>query len=123
MELSWGEMKGNTAITSLRNQHIRDLLTMFDVVLEDVENDVACCERHVRLGVVKLADQCCGSNKTSENKEESCCSSSVKANAKQESSSCCSSDKDLVNSFKSIPVMIEGKTSCCRDHFNEGEVK
>ncbi|MEK5080419.1 metalloregulator ArsR/SmtB family transcription factor [Solibacillus sp. FSL W7-1436] len=42
-----GRNEGKYIYYSLRNQHIRDLLTMFDVVLEDVENDVACCERHI----------------------------------------------------------------------------
>ena len=42
-----GRNEGKYSYYSLRNQHIRDLLTMFDVVLEDVENDVACCERHI----------------------------------------------------------------------------
>ncbi|MFC7687069.1 ArsR/SmtB family transcription factor [Ureibacillus sp. GCM10028918] len=42
-----GRNEGKYMYYSLRNQHIRDLLTMFDVVLEDVENDVACCDRHI----------------------------------------------------------------------------
>ncbi|MFZ0443286.1 MAG: metalloregulator ArsR/SmtB family transcription factor [Bacillus sp. (in: firmicutes)] len=42
-----GRNEGKYSYYSLRNQHIRDLLTMFDVVLKDVENDVACCERHI----------------------------------------------------------------------------
>ena len=42
-----GRNEGKYSYYSLRNQHIRDLLTMFDVVLEDVKNDVACCERHI----------------------------------------------------------------------------
>ena len=42
-----GRNEGKYCYYSLRNQHIRDLLTMFDVVLEDVQNDVACCERHI----------------------------------------------------------------------------
>ena len=42
-----GRNEGKYSYYSLRNQHIRDLLTMFDVVLEDVQNDVACCERHI----------------------------------------------------------------------------
>ena len=42
-----GRNEGKYSYYSLRNQHIRDLLTMFDVVLEDVENDVACCDRHI----------------------------------------------------------------------------
>jgi DNA-binding transcriptional ArsR family regulator len=42
-----GRNEGKYCFYSLRNQHIRDLLTMFDIVLEDVQNDVACCERHI----------------------------------------------------------------------------
>ncbi len=42
-----GRNEGKYCYYSLRNQHIRDLLTMFDVVLEDVQNDVACCENHI----------------------------------------------------------------------------
>ena len=42
-----GRNEGKYCYYSLRNQHIRDLLAMFDVVLEDVQNDVACCERHI----------------------------------------------------------------------------
>ncbi len=42
-----GRNEGKYIYYSLRNQHIRDLLTMFDVVLEDVESDVACCDRHI----------------------------------------------------------------------------
>ncbi|MCM3388310.1 ArsR/SmtB family transcription factor [Ureibacillus chungkukjangi] len=42
-----GRNEGRYMYYSLRNQHIRDLLSMFDVVLEDVENDVACCDRHI----------------------------------------------------------------------------
>lgn len=42
-----GRQEGRYIYYSLRNQQVRDLLTMFDVVLEDVENDVACCESHI----------------------------------------------------------------------------
>lgn len=42
-----GRTEGKYTYYSLRNQHIRDLLKMFDVVLEVVQNDVACCERHI----------------------------------------------------------------------------
>lgn len=42
-----GRNEGKYIYYSLRNQQIRDLLTMFDVVLEDVENDMACCKRHI----------------------------------------------------------------------------
>lgn len=42
-----GRNEGKYCFYSLRNQHIRDLLTMFDAILDDVQNDVACCNRHV----------------------------------------------------------------------------
>lgn len=42
-----GRNEGKYCYYSLRNQHIRDLLTMFDAVLEDVQNDVESCERHI----------------------------------------------------------------------------
>ncbi|MFS0892474.1 ArsR/SmtB family transcription factor [Peribacillus frigoritolerans] len=42
-----GRNEGKYCFYSLRNQHIRDLLSMFDVVLEDVQNDVECCESHI----------------------------------------------------------------------------
>ncbi|MGY0692748.1 ArsR/SmtB family transcription factor [Virgibacillus sp. FSP13] len=42
-----GRQDGKYVYYRVRNQLVRDLLTMFDVVLEDVENDVACCERHI----------------------------------------------------------------------------
>ena len=69
-----------------------------------------------------MADQCCGSNKMIENKEESCCSSSDKSNTKQENSSCCSSNKDSVNSFNSIPIIIQEKTSCCSSNSSKETV-
>ncbi|WP_230137767.1 ArsR/SmtB family transcription factor, partial [Peribacillus frigoritolerans] len=37
-----GRNEGKYCYYSLRNQQIRDLLTMFDVVLADVQNDVSC---------------------------------------------------------------------------------
>ena len=72
--------------------------------------------------MIKLADQCCSSNKVTKNEEDNCCSSTVKANAKQENSSCCSIDKDSGNSFKSTPIMIEEKTSCCSSHSSKETV-
>jgi DNA-binding transcriptional ArsR family regulator len=42
-----GRQEGKYMYYSLRNQQVRDLLSMFDVVLEDVENDMACCENHI----------------------------------------------------------------------------
>lgn len=42
-----GRQEGKYVYYSLRNQKVRELLTMFDDVLEDVENDVACCENHI----------------------------------------------------------------------------
>lgn len=43
-----GRQEGKFIYYSVRNQKVRDLLTMFDVVLEDVQNDVACCENHIK---------------------------------------------------------------------------
>ncbi|WP_230137368.1 heavy metal translocating P-type ATPase, partial [Peribacillus frigoritolerans] len=62
-----------------------------------------------------MADKCCNSNddpKNTENKMESCCSS-TNLDIKQENKSCCTSNKDSVNSFNSIPVLIQTETSCC----------
>ena len=42
-----GRQEGRYIYYSLRNQQVRDLLTMFDEVLEDVEHDVACCKSHI----------------------------------------------------------------------------
>ncbi|MGE8205979.1 ArsR/SmtB family transcription factor [Heyndrickxia sp. NPDC080065] len=42
-----GRQEGKYIYYSLRNQQVRDLLTMFDVVLEEVENDVTCCKNHI----------------------------------------------------------------------------
>ncbi|WP_336864901.1 metalloregulator ArsR/SmtB family transcription factor [Peribacillus frigoritolerans] len=42
-----GRNEGKYCYYSLRNQQIRDLLAMFDIVLADVQNDVSCCERHI----------------------------------------------------------------------------
>ncbi|MFB5284026.1 heavy metal translocating P-type ATPase [Peribacillus sp. Hz7] len=69
-----------------------------------------------------MADKCCGSNKTTENRGESCCSSSDKLNVKQENSSCCNSNKDSVNSFNSIPILIQEKTGCCSSSSSTGAV-
>ncbi|WP_299094250.1 metalloregulator ArsR/SmtB family transcription factor [uncultured Metabacillus sp.] len=42
-----GRNEGKYCYYSLRNQNIRDLLAMFDAVLEDVQNEIDCCERHI----------------------------------------------------------------------------
>ncbi|RBW68213.1 ArsR/SmtB family transcription factor [Bacillus taeanensis] len=42
-----GRQEGKYVYYGLRNQQVRDLLTMFDVVLEGVKNDVAYCENHI----------------------------------------------------------------------------
>jgi|SRR5699024_3502121 len=42
-----GRQEGKYVYYRVRNQLVRDLLTMFDVVLEDVQNDVTCCENHI----------------------------------------------------------------------------
>ncbi len=39
--------EGKYVYYRVRNQLVRDLLTMIDVVLEDVKKDVECCERHI----------------------------------------------------------------------------
>ncbi|SET63671.1 transcriptional regulator, ArsR family [Oceanobacillus limi] len=42
-----GRQEGKYVYYGLRNQKMRDLLTTIDGVLEEVENDVACCENHI----------------------------------------------------------------------------
>ncbi|WP_456271208.1 ArsR/SmtB family transcription factor [Bacillus sp. AK031] len=42
-----GRQEGKYIYYSLSNQKVRDLLTMFDVVLEEVQSDVACCDKHI----------------------------------------------------------------------------
>ncbi|ASN05643.1 ArsR/SmtB family transcription factor [Virgibacillus necropolis] len=42
-----GRQDGKYVYYRVRNQLVRDLLTTFDVVLEDVQNDVNCCENHI----------------------------------------------------------------------------
>lgn len=42
-----GRQDGKYVYYRVRNQLVRDLLTMIDVVLEDVQNDIACCENHI----------------------------------------------------------------------------
>ncbi|ASN05575.1 ArsR/SmtB family transcription factor [Virgibacillus necropolis] len=42
-----GRQDGKFVYYRVRNQLVHDLLTMFDVVLEDVQNDVACCEQYI----------------------------------------------------------------------------
>ncbi|NAP00948.1 metalloregulator ArsR/SmtB family transcription factor [Halomonas sp. MG34] len=42
-----GRQDGKYVYYRVRNQLVRDLLTMIDVVLEDVEKDVACCDSHI----------------------------------------------------------------------------
>lgn len=42
-----GRQDGKYIYYSLRNKQVRDLLTMFDVVLEDLQTDIACCENHI----------------------------------------------------------------------------
>ncbi|WP_407270759.1 ArsR/SmtB family transcription factor [Radiobacillus sp. PE A8.2] len=45
-----GRQEGKYIYYSLRNQQVRDLLSMFDEVLVDVENDVASCDKHLGGG-------------------------------------------------------------------------
>jgi DNA-binding transcriptional ArsR family regulator len=42
-----GKQVGRYCYYSLRNQQVYELLSMFDSVLQDVQNDVACCEHHM----------------------------------------------------------------------------
>ncbi|WP_020006392.1 metalloregulator ArsR/SmtB family transcription factor [Salinicoccus albus] len=42
-----GRRNGKYVYYGLRNQRVRDLLTMIDVVLEDVESDITTCENHI----------------------------------------------------------------------------
>jgi DNA-binding transcriptional ArsR family regulator len=42
-----GRQEGKYIYYSLSNQKVRDLLTMFDVVLDEVQHDVACCDNHI----------------------------------------------------------------------------
>ncbi len=42
-----GKQVGWFCYYSLRNQQVYELLSRFDSVLQDVQNDVACCERHI----------------------------------------------------------------------------
>lgn len=42
-----GRQEGKYVYYSLRNKQIRSLLEMFDVVFEDVQNDIKTCEHHI----------------------------------------------------------------------------
>jgi len=42
-----GRQEGKYVYYRVRNQLVRNLLTMFDEVLEDVQNNVASCENHI----------------------------------------------------------------------------
>lgn len=42
-----GRQDGKYIKYSLRNQQVRDLLTMFHSVFEEVQTDIACCENHI----------------------------------------------------------------------------
>jgi DNA-binding transcriptional ArsR family regulator len=42
-----GRNEGKYYYYSLRNDHIKELLTMVDVVLNDVEKDITCCDNHI----------------------------------------------------------------------------
>lgn len=42
-----GRQDGKYVYYRVRNQLVRDLLTTFDVVLEDVQNDVTSCKNHI----------------------------------------------------------------------------
>ncbi|MFC3418030.1 ArsR/SmtB family transcription factor [Salinicoccus hispanicus] len=42
-----GRQQGKYIYYALRNQNMRDLLSMFDTVLDDVGENVASCENHI----------------------------------------------------------------------------
>ncbi|MGG1575047.1 ArsR/SmtB family transcription factor [Fictibacillus sp. NRS-1165] len=42
-----GRQQGRYCYYSIRNEQIRELLTMFNVLLADVQNDVASCDSHI----------------------------------------------------------------------------
>jgi len=42
-----GRQEGKYVYYRVRNQLVRDLLTMFDEVLEDVQDNIASCENHI----------------------------------------------------------------------------
>lgn len=42
-----GRQQGKYIYYSLRNQHVRDLLTMIDVVLDETQEDMGHCENHI----------------------------------------------------------------------------
>ncbi|MFC5735547.1 ArsR/SmtB family transcription factor [Cytobacillus gottheilii] len=42
-----GRQEGKFIYYSLSSQKVRELLQMFNHVLDDVQNDVACCENHI----------------------------------------------------------------------------
>ncbi|MFD1066522.1 ArsR/SmtB family transcription factor [Oceanobacillus locisalsi] len=42
-----GRQEGKYIYYSLRNQHVRDLLAMIDVVLDETEEDMDHCENHI----------------------------------------------------------------------------
>ncbi|KAB8135760.1 winged helix-turn-helix transcriptional regulator [Gracilibacillus oryzae] len=45
-----GRQEGKYIYYSLRNQQVRDLLSMIDIVLADVQNDIASCKNFVQGG-------------------------------------------------------------------------
>ena len=75
-----------------------------------------------RLGVIKLADQCCGSNKITENNVKSCCSSSEKLNVKQENSNCCSSNKGSFDNSSPVFNLKQEEASCCSNNLSKETV-
>lgn len=42
-----GRQEGKFIYYSLRNDHVRKLLNMFDDVFEDVQNDIKTCPNHI----------------------------------------------------------------------------
>lgn len=42
-----GRQEGKFVYYGLRNEEIKELLSTFDNVLSQIENDVACCKNHI----------------------------------------------------------------------------
>lgn len=69
-----------------------------------------------------MDEQCCGSNKMKENKEENGCSTSDESIAKLENSSCCSSNHHSENGNNPFPILIQEKNNCCSSNSSKETV-
>ncbi|HWI47754.1 MAG TPA: cation transporter, partial [Rummeliibacillus sp.] len=65
-----------------------------------------------------MDDQCCGSNKPTDNTKDDCCSSSDKLNTKQEDSSCCTNH---ATTPLKLTIKQEGD-SCCSNNLSKDSV-